>query len=251
MLTTEIEKLIIRRGNSEAILLGNANLELQEKMIYTIVGTNGTGKTTFIKALTGLLDKRFYEVHGKVLFKGEDLLSLSTDELIKIRKQKIKYVFQDAKNGFDQLKKMKYYFMNLNKTIAEIDETLIYFLLPKLAELSNLHAYEVSGGMAQRISLALAILAKPSLIILDEPTSGIDSAIANLFLIKLKDFVKENSASVLLVTQDLTFAKKISDKIALINNGKLSKFLPPNEFLNSQEILTANSLVNSYQKIRE
>lgn len=249
MLAAGIEKIIIKRENAQTTLLNDVRFELDKNQIYTIVGINGTGKTTLIKSLTGLLDKRFYTVNGNVLFEGKDLLSLDDEELKTIRRQKIKYVFQDARNSFDQLKKFKYYFNNLNKPLSEVDETLAYFLLPKSLELYNLHAFEVSGGMAQRISVALALLSHPSLIILDEPTSGVDSAIANLFLIKLKEFVKDDSCSVLLVTQDLSFANMISDKIALITNGKLTKFLPPDEFFKSQENILSDNLINSYHQL--
>ncbi len=126
---------------------------------------------------------------------------------------------------------------------------LTYFLLPKSTELQKLHPYEVSGGMTQRISLALALLTKPALIILDEPTSGIDSAIANLFLLKLKEYVQENSSSVLLVTQDLSFANMISDKMALLTNRKFTQFLPPEEFFKSRENILADDLINSYLQL--
>jgi len=248
MLSANIDKLMVNRENSHTTLLNDIRFELDKNQIYTIVGKNGTGKTTFIKSLTGLLDKRFYTVSGKVIFEGKNLLSLGNKELKVIRRQKIKYVFQDARNSFDQLKKLKYYFKNLDNSLAEIDETLTYFLLPNSSELYNLHPYEVSGGMAQRISLALALLAHPSLIILDEPTSGVDSAIANLFLLRLKEFVKNDVRSVLLVTQDLSFTKMISDKIALITNGTLTKFLPPAEFFKSQEIIQSDNLINSFKQ---
>jgi ABC-type glutathione transport system ATPase component len=249
MLVADIDKLILYRGNSQIILLSNIKFELGINQVYTIVGKNGTGKTTCIKSLTGLLDKRFYNTLGKVVFEGSDLLSIDNEKLKIIRKHKIKYVFQDARNSFDQLKKLKYYFKNLNKSSSEIDEILYYFLLPKSAALNGLYPYEISGGMAQRISLALALLAQPSLIILDEPTSGVDSAIANLFLLKLKEFVKNNSASVLLVTQDLSFANMISDNIALLTDRRLTQFLPPEEFFKSQENLMANDLLNSYLQL--
>jgi len=249
MLSANIDKIMVNRESSQTTLLNDIRIELNNNQIYTVVGKNGTGKTTFIKSLTGLLDKRFYAVNGKVIFEGKDLLSLDNNEIKFIRRQKIKYVFQDARNSFDQLKKLKYYFKNLNNPLTEIDETQSYFLLPKSLELYNLHPYEVSGGMAQRISLALALLAHPSLIILDEPTSGVDSAIANLFLLRLKEFVKNDARSVLLVTQDLSFAKMISDKIALITNGTLTKFMPPDEFFKSGENILSDNLINSFQQL--
>ena len=97
-----------------------------------------------------------------------------------------------------------------------------------------MYPFEVSGGMAQRISLTLALSAEPELIILDEPTSGIDVGIANLFLLKLKEFAASGNHSVLLVTQDLDFAKRVSNKIARLSNEKLSEFKPVDEFFHEE-----------------
>jgi ABC-type multidrug transport system ATPase subunit len=105
--------------------------------------------------------------------------------------------------------------------------------------------------MAQRISFVLALLSKPEIIILDEPTSGIDSAIANLFLLKLKDFVKQNRNSVLLITQDISFAEKISDKIAYLSKNRLSTFYNVKDFFNKKDdpllidFLDANKQIES------
>jgi ABC-type glutathione transport system ATPase component len=251
MLSVSINKVISNRRNTQTVLLTNTEFELKANQIYTVIGRNGAGKSTFIKTVTDLLDKRFYTVHGQVLFDGIDLLHLNKETLNQIRKGKIKYVFQDAKNSFDQLKTFKYYFGILNAPATEIDDMLAYMLLPNSNSLFNLHPYEVSGGMAQRISLALALLAHPSLIILDEPTSGVDSAIANLFLLKLKEFVKEASNSVLLVTQDLSFANMVSDKISLLSNGSLSEFLSPEEFFRMSNNLSKDEIINSHLQINK
>lgn len=251
MIYISIEKIISTRNNSKTVLLSNAEFEIVKGNIYTIVGKNGTGKTTLIKSLTGLLDNRYNSVCAKVLFEDKDILNLNEEELREIRKHKIKYVFQDAINSFDHLKKLGYYFEHLNSSSEEIENTLSYFLLPKAEQLFKLYPYEISGGMAQRVSLSLALLSKPSLVILDEPTSGIDAAIANLLLLKLKECVSISYASVLLVTQDLAFAQKISDKIALLSDRKLSEFFNPNEFFNSSEISQSNDLVASYLELNQ
>ncbi len=72
MLTASIDKVILNQGKSQIVLLSNVEFELEKNKIYTIVGKNGTGKSTFIKTLTGLLDKRFYSVYGKVIFEGKE-----------------------------------------------------------------------------------------------------------------------------------------------------------------------------------
>jgi len=221
--------------NNERTILGDIVFELDGGNIYTILGKNGTGKSTLLKSLTGLLDDRFYSVNGKVIYNNKDILSLKNDVLQKTRKDEIKYVFQDPVNSFDHLKKFKYYFDLVTKEIDKIDELLDFFLLPDSKKLFKMHPYEVSGGMAQRIILILALLAKPKIILLDEPTSGIDAPIVNLLLMKLREFVADGNL-VLMVTQDLALAKSASSKIALLADNTLSPFSEPEEFFHLNNI---------------
>lgn len=221
--------------NNERTILRDIVFELDGENIYTILGKNGTGKSTLLKSFTGLLDDRFYSVNGKVIYNNKDILSLKNDVLQKTRKDEIKYVFQDPVNSFDHLKKFKYYFDLVTKEIDKIDELLDFFLLPDSKKLFKMHPYEVSGGMAQRIILILALLAKPKIILLDEPTSGIDAPIVNLLLMKLREFVADGNL-VLMVTQDLALAKSASSKIALLADNTLSPFSEPEEFFHLNNI---------------
>jgi len=236
MIKADIKELSLK---GKKPILANVEFEIKKNSVFTIVGANGSGKTTLIKSLTGLLNPRFYSVTGRVMFNGKDILALDNESLLQLRRDKIKYVFQDAVNSFDHLKKFEYYFSRLAKDKEEIDPVLEYFLLPKHSDLLNRYPYEVSGGMAQRINFILALLAHPEIIILDEPTSGIDLAISNLFLLKLRGFVSTNNKqgngqdhAILLVTHDLDFARKVSDEVAFLFGGRLSRFYPAEEFFN-------------------
>jgi ABC-type glutathione transport system ATPase component len=235
MLQVRIREITIKSPGHNKLLLNNASLDLIENKVFTILGKNGSGKSTFAKSITGLLDKRHYSVWGTVHFRGKDIFALNPVELLQLRRDSIKYVFQDSVNSFNQLKKLDYYFELLSKDKSEIDELLSYFLLPDSKKLYKMHPYEVSGGMAQRISFVLALLSKPEIIILDEPTSGIDSAIANLFLLKLREFASQNRNSVLLITQDISFAEKASDKIAYLSTNRLSTFYEVKDFFRKKD----------------
>jgi len=248
MLNADIDTINLLSGSSKKLLLKNLKFKVGSKSIYTILGKNGSGKTTLIKSLTGLLPQNQYEVKGKVEFNANDLLNLDPEILKSIRKEKIRYVFQDAINSFDPLRTFKYYFNNSEATMLDIEDQLQYFLLPGYDKLSKLYPYELSGGMAQRISLIFALLAKPNLIILDEPTSGVDYAIVNLILLKLKEFIADGENSVIIVTQDINFAEKVSDHIAFISEGTISQFFPANEFMNSVEA-EHNQFINSYREL--
>ena len=232
MLSVNIKSVDIINENTTKKILKDIRFNLELGNIYTILGKNGSGKSTLINALTGLLDKSVYDTTGEVRLNGNTIYEISTNELLQIRREKIRYVFQDAVNSFDPLKTFEYYFNMHDDGEQKKDELLKYFLLPNSRKLFKLYPYEVSGGMAQRISICLAILAKPQLLILDEPTSAIDINISNLLCTKLKEFVNEFESSVLLITQDLDFSEQVSDYIAFMGDGTLSDFRKAVEYKN-------------------
>ena len=130
MLNTDIEIINLLSGSSKKLLLENIKFEIGSKSIYSILGKNGSGKTTLIKSLTSLLPQNLYEIKGKVKFNENDLLNIAPELLRWIRKEKIRYVFQDAINSFDPLRKFEYYVSNSEAAMYEIEEYLQYFLLP-------------------------------------------------------------------------------------------------------------------------
>ena len=250
MLKVNVENITFTGGKNRQTLLQSINFELHDGNVYTILGKNGTGKSTLIKSLTGLLDKNIFYVNGTVYFDEKNLFSIEPELLRKIRQDKIRYVFQDAVNSFDPLKTFEYYFENSNAEKEKIDSLLKYFLLPAYDEISRLYPYEVSGGMAQRLSMVLAFAVNPKLIIFDEPTSGVDYAVANLLLLKLKEFTKEDNNIALMVTQDINFAEKVSDEVALLSNESLSPFSSTKEFFTKSDDKILNEFINSYNEIR-
>jgi peptide/nickel transport system ATP-binding protein len=242
MLKVNINKISVNQNNSGETLLREINFELTKGKIYTILGKNGTGKSTLIKSLTSLLSIKSYSIRGNVYFGDKEIYSCNPEELRAIRLNNVRYVFQDAVNSFDPLKTFNYYFSNSNSAQNKIDELLNYFLLPAYDKLSALYPYEVSGGMAQRISIVLAFLANPDVIILDEPTSGIDYAISNLLLLKLKEFKEKQNGTVLIVTHDMRFAEKVSDELAVLSGGILTAFKVKTDFYSQPDIELINSV---------
>ena len=232
MLSVNIKSVDIINVDPPKRILKDIRFTLEKGNVYTILGKNGSGKSTLTNALTGLLDTSVYNTMAEIRLNGNNIYDINNSELLNIRREKVRYVFQDAVNSFDPLKTFKYYFNMHIADEKENDEFLKYFLLPQSEKLFKLYPYEVSGGMAQRISVCLAILAKPQLLILDEPTSAIDINISNLLCTKLKEFVNDFESSVLLITQDLVFAEQVSDYIAYLRDGTFSGFHKVSEYKN-------------------
>ncbi len=237
MLIANINSVQIISDNISKQILHNIYFQLNKGFIYSILGKNGSGKSTLINTITNLLDNTIYNIDANIEFDGLNIFEIDNNQLLRIRKEKVRYVFQDSINSFDNLKKFAYYFKMLNSSDEEIDEMLEYFLLPDKNKLYNLYPYEVSGGMAQRIAVCLSILAKPKLLILDEPTSAIDINISNILCNKLKEFVKETESSILLITQDLDFAQHVSDFIAYMENKTLSQFYTIDNYMKLKSII--------------
>ena len=227
MLKVEIDHISVSIGTLHKLLLKNVEFKLEYGKIYTIIGRNGEGKTTLFKALLKLLPEH-YQIKGSVYFHEQDIYDMDKKVLERLRKNKIKYILQDASTGFDFLKTFGYYFRTYSD--KDTDNLLNYFQLDPKEKICSLYPHEVSGGMAQRISIVLALLADPEIILLDEPTSALDTSLANLLLLKLKEFVQHENKCILIITQDITFALKIGDYIAHLFDKTLTDFYPVNEY---------------------
>jgi ABC-type dipeptide/oligopeptide/nickel transport system ATPase component len=229
MFNVEIHNISVLSADAFVTIIDTCSLKIEPGKTYILFGSNGSGKSTLTMALTDLLNKNIYRVEGSVIFKETDLLNCSRTVLNEIRQRDIKYVFQDPVNTFNPLKKFDYYFQSIDSTVREINEMLEFFLLPSIEKLKNLLPHEVSVGMAQRIAIALAFLAKPQLIIMDEPNSALDLASSNLLLGKIKEF-NAKGTSLLIITQDTLFAQKAGDEIALLSDKTVSPMVKNSEF---------------------
>lgn len=224
MLEVKNLSVSLKKNRENKNLLENVCFEIPAGSVYTIMGKNGEGKSTLIKSITKLLPENDFSFGGKIMFAGEDIFEMDKNRLMEIRSAKIKYVFQDTQTSFDPLKKTEYYFRKIYKSNSEPDELLNYFMLPEKKKLYKMYPHELSGGMAQRLLIVLTLLKDPGLIIFDEPTSALDTPVSNLLRNKLREFVDGKKKSVLVVTQDHTFAQNVSDKIATLSSGFLSDF---------------------------
>lgn len=241
---------VTAKDNSK-VILSNIKFTMFKNTIYTIIGKNGSGKSTLIKAITNLLDVKRFEVQGKTLLDETNIFDIPFEELRLLRQKKIQYVFQDAVNSFDPLKKIGYYFNSLSLHKNNIETAFKYFRLPPFDRVLEMYPHELSGGMAQRITFILAVLKEPEFLILDEPTSGIDAETILLIKDFLKTYINEGDRIVLIITQDLSFVKGLTNFISILSQNGISEFVTFEHFVNSFSDENAQVFINAYKELND
>ena len=205
-----VEKLFVKYNEKE--VLTNINLNFKDKKFYTIIGENGAGKSTLLKALMNLI-----KFKGDIFLENKSIKNMSRKDIARI----IGYVSQ---NPNDYISKDTVY-EEIKFTLSNFgieDENLIKDILKKLDiyHLKDKNPRDVSGGEKQRIAIASIMVMKPKIIMLDEPTRGLDNKTKEVLGKLLKTFKKEGS-TIIMITHDIDFASEYSDEILLMFDGKL------------------------------
>jgi len=209
----------------------SVRLKIPEGVIFALVGESGCGKTTLGLAITGLISPRDGKITaGSVVLDNKNILKSSQQELQDIRGREISYIFQEPASSLNPV-------FTIGEQIDEVllahkitsgkhvREAAIEFLrkaqIDNPERVYNLYPYQLSGGMKQRAMIAMAISARPKLLIADEPTTALDTDTENeilKLLVKLRD---ELSLSVLFITHDIRIVGRIADQMAVMYRGKI------------------------------
>ncbi len=200
-------------------VLNGVNLTIKEGETIAILGRSGIGKSILLKHIVGLMKPD----RGKVIVDGKDITKVKRRELFEIRKL-FGYVFQNSAL-FDSMTVFKNVALPLIEAGVEnneIEKRVKQVLsMVNLEGTENLYPAELSGGMMKRVGIARALIRNPKYLLYDEPTAGLDPVIAdkiNDLILYLKEYLKKTA---IVVTHDLRSALKISDKIALLADGKI------------------------------
>jgi oligopeptide/dipeptide ABC transporter ATP-binding protein len=198
-----------------------------------VVGETGCGKSTVGFATVGLLESTGKVVQGKILLEGENLLDKTRDELREIRRKKVSLVFQDPTASLNpvhtignQLTEAVMLARNATKKEAlEASAKLLSMLgIPDPTKFVRQYPHELSGGMRQRVMIAIALSKNPVLLIADEPTSNLDVTIQAQILDLIKELKEETGMTVLLITHDMGVVAQTCDKVAVMYAGEVVEF---------------------------
>mgnify|MGYP000099784167 CR=1 FL=1 len=229
-----LETKEITAAYGESQILWGVNLKVQPATITTIMGRNGVGKTSLLKTLIGLLKN----TEGEIIYEGQDISKLAPHKRAKLG---IGYVPQ----GREIIPKLTVYEnlkLGLESTTENtIPEEEIYELFPILKDFRKRLGGNLSGGQQQQLAIARAITGRPKLLLLDEPTEGIQPSISQeiaKILLRLKE---EKNIATLLVEQKIDFAKGITDYYYFMNRGKVVAESKASE-ISIEEINSHNSI---------
>ena len=231
----EVDSLTVdyraRRGNIRAV--DDLSFSLEKGETLGLVGESGSGKSTLGLSLIRLVPYPGVIVNGSIRIDGTDILNLSEEEMRPIRGRKVTYVFQDPMTSLNPVKKIGDHFVELIRTHESniSDEEALKrakILLNDvgiLPERINDYPHQFSGGMRQRIMIALAIALNPDLVIADEPTTALDVIVQAKILDLLKSLRDKYGMALILITHDLSIVLERCDKIIVMYAGHLIEYV--------------------------
>ncbi|MBR0197761.1 MAG: ABC transporter ATP-binding protein [Kiritimatiellae bacterium] len=237
----------------------DVNLELERGEVLGLVGESGSGKSTVSMSVARLLPSppAFYP-KGRILFDGEDMLSMKLEDLRKKRGKKIGVVFQDPMGSLsplhrisDQLVETILLHEDMSKKAA--NDMALEWLgkvgIRNVPVIAKAYPHELSGGMQQRVMIAMGLMLGPDLVIADEPTTALDVTVQAQVLKLMKDLHQANSG-VLLITHDLGVVSQMATKLAVMKNGRvIEKSDNPAEFFASPKHPYSQSLIREARKM--
>lgn len=206
------------------------NLEINQGETLALVGESGCGKSVTALSITKLIYPPGKIIEGEIIFEGRDILKLNEENLRLIRGAGISYIFQDPLTSLNPIfsvgeQMVETVKLHQNKNYSLAKEEAINLLkqvgLPSAKEMFHNYPHQLSGGMNQRVMMAMAISSRPKLLIADEPTTALDVTIQVQILELLKELKEKINLSILLISHDLNMVKNIADKVAVMRSGKI------------------------------
>lgn len=218
-----------RQGIAKAV--DTVSLSFMQGETLAIVGESGCGKTVLALSILGLVpDPPGRITHGEVLYKGEDLLDMSEAELGQVRGNSISMIFQEPMTALNPVFRINDQIaeplrLHQGQTKAEALENSVKALelvgIPNPQKIAKAYPHELSGGMRQRVMIAMALACNPDILIADEPTTALDVTIQAQILDLMNDLKARMSGSLMLITHDLGVVARMAQRVAVMYSGKI------------------------------
>jgi oligopeptide transport system ATP-binding protein len=232
-LLLEVDQLQVefRTRDGVAKAINGVSFELSEGETLAILGESGSGKSVTAQAIMGILDSPpGFVTGGEVRYCGKDILKMSDDQRRRVRGPEISMVFQDALSALNpvfpvgwQIAEMfrKHRGMNKSDSLAQAIRLMQRVQIPGAAQRVKAYPHQFSGGMRQRIMIAMAIALDPAVLIADEPTTALDVTVQAQIMQLLADLQQERKMGLILITHDLGVVADVADRIAVMYAGRI------------------------------
>ena len=206
----------------------NVSFDIQKGEIFGLVGESGSGKSTVVQSILRILPPPAIITGGQILLNGEDILKMSDADVQKFRWRQISIVMQSALNALNpvlsirqQISDVLFIHQGLNKKEADVRVKELFDLIDINHDRLDSFPHELSGGMRQRIVLAIALALMPPFIIMDEPTTALDVIVEREILFKVLELRKELGFTILFITHDLNLLLEFAERIGVMLQGDL------------------------------
>ncbi|MBO1514128.1 ABC transporter ATP-binding protein [Metabacillus bambusae] len=243
------------RGKVNAVK--NISFTIKKGEIFGLVGESGCGKSTTAFGISRLLRPPAQIAGGSIILDGTELTNLTDQEFDKIRWSKISIILQSAMNNLNPVIKIQDQLIDAilaHKKMAVKDAVNHAKYLLNLVDISeerlNSFPHELSGGMRQRIVIAMALALKPDLIIMDEPTTALDVVVQNGIIKKILTLQKEFGFSILFITHDLPLMLEICDRVGVMYAGELVEVMKREELLQGARHPYTKGLLQSFPPLK-
>lgn len=225
----EIKDLAVTYGKQAPTVEG-FHLSMKKGEIASVVGESGSGKTTVIRAVLGALPGSGRVSHGDILFQGNSLLGNTRDEWRKLRGSKISMIFQDCGSTLNPIRKIGSQYVEYICTHSKMSKEEAWKLgasmlakmrLPDVENIMKSYTHQLSGGMRQRVGIAMAMTFNPELLLADEPTSALDVTTQAQIVRQMMELRENFGTSIIIVTHNLGVAAYMADQLIVMQHGKV------------------------------
>lgn len=260
MALLEVRNLVVEYKTEQGSLraVDDVSFALERGESVGLVGESGCGKTTVAKALMRLLAKNGQITGGQILFNGQDLATLSLEEVRRHRLKEIAMVSQSAMNSLnpvytvgDQIIEGVMEHSDMNRIQARKRAVEVFKMVGLEAKRLKSYPHQMSGGMKQRAIIAMALSLKPALIIADEPTTALDVVVQDRILHRIVDIQKQINSSMVFITHDISVVSEICETIIVMYGGKIMEKSSTDSFFRSPVHPYSLGLQNAFPSIAD
>ena len=245
------DNVTIAYGAEEAVR--NVSFSVPTGEVFAIVGESGSGKSTLVRAAFGVLKQA--TITGQILLNGLDISTLSDGDWRKLRGTQISMIFQNPSAYLNPNRTVENHFKDLFRAHGESYDSSRVIDMLNLVHLDGgerilaSYPFQLSGGMQQRLAIALSLILKPSIVFADEPTSALDILVQSSVLDLLREVTQALGATVVIVTHNIKAAARIANSIGVMNKGQLVEVGPTEAVINHPKDEYTRVLLDSVMKV--